>query len=266
MTRYRLKLAYHGAAFNGWQSQPDASGVQNAVEKALATFLRHPVRVVGASRTDTGVHAEGQIACFETDVVFDERRWLRALHALMPETIGVRSVQVTTPDFHPIFASIGKAYRYRIWVGEGRLPLLAPFVWEGHMALDVDAMRTAAQALIGRHDFSSFCASDSGAKTRERTVYEIALVESGPLVDVWVVGDGFLKQMVRSIVGTLVEIGRGSLAPTALSAVLAQRDRSRAGATAPARGLSLVEVFYERIVSVQELRAAAAAGFTLQTL
>ena len=265
MGRYRLKLAYQGTAFNGWQSQPDHSGVQNVVEKALATFLRHPVRVTGASRTDTGVHAEGQIACFDTDVSFDERRWMRALHGLMPDTIGVRALESVHPEFHPIFASIGKAYRYRVWVGEGRMPQLAPFVWEGHAKLDVGAMRSASLVLLGRHDFSSFCASDSGAKTRERTIFEIAIVESGPLLDFWVIGDGFLKQMVRSIVGSLVDVGRGRVSPKAFSHVLAAQDRNRAGVTAPARGLSLVEVFYERILRVAELRSAAAAGFSLQT-
>jgi tRNA pseudouridine38-40 synthase len=265
MPRYRLDLSYVGAAFNGWQSQADGSGVQDAVEKALATFLRHPVRIVGASRTDTGVHAEGQVACFESDAPYDERRWIRALHGLMPDGIGVRALGPVAMEFHPILASVGKAYRYRIWIGEGRLPQVAPFVWEGHQTLSLAAMRAGAAALVGRHDFSSFCASDSGAKTRVRTIFELELFEAGPLLDVWVVGDGFLKQMVRSIVGTLVEVGRGALAPADVAQILAARDRNEAGATAPARGLSLVEVFYERVVPVAALRQAAAAGFTLRT-
>lgn len=264
MARYRLDLSYVGAAFNGWQSQADSSGVQDAIEKALVTFLRHPVRLVGASRTDSGVHAEGQVACFDSAQPYDERRWLRALHGLMPDGIGVRALRPVADDFHPILDSVGKAYRYRVWVGEGRLPLLAPFAWEGHQTLDVEGMRQASQIFLGRHDFSSFCAADSGAKTRERTIFEIAIVAQGPLLDFWVVGDGFLKQMVRSMVGTLVEVGRGSYPPETVASILAMRDRKRAGMTAPAKGLSLVQVFYERIVTIAELRQAAAEGFSIR--
>lgn len=264
MARYRLNLSYLGAAFNGWQSQSDGSGVQDALQKALATFLRHPVRVIGASRTDAGVHAEGQVACFDTPEVFDERRWLRALHALIPADIGVRAITPVADDFHPILASRAKAYRYRVWVGEGRLPLLAPFVWEGHVGLNVEAMQVACKFFLGRHDFSSFCAADSGAKTRERTILECEVVAQGPLLDFWVIGDGFLKQMVRSMVGTLVEVGRGCYPPESVAAILAMRDRKQAGMTAPARGLALVQVFYEHIASISDLRREAANGFSMR--
>lgn len=263
MARYRLDLAYFGDAFNGWQSQKDGSAVQDAVERSLQVFLRHPVRVIGASRTDAGVHAEQQVAIFDSDMPFDHHRWLRSLHALMPKSIGVVALRAVAPDFNPLGDNTGKLYRYRLWRGEERLPFLSPYVWDSLPPLQIEAMRRAAAMLVGTHDFTSYCAVDAGAKTRVRTIVELELRERGPLVDIWVLGHGFLKQMVRTIVGTLVEVGRGAISLEEFAAILPAKNRDAAGPTAPAQGLSLVRVFFQPLPSIAEMVATADQGFAL---
>lgn len=250
---FRLDLKYNGASFHGWQSQPSGKSIQDHVEKALATLLRHPVRLIAAARTDSGVHAEHQVAIFRTSVEPDERRWLKGLFGLLPESVGVMAVTRVDASFHPIYAAKGKAYCYRIWRGAARNPFIAPYTWTLHKVLDVKAMRQAAQDLVGRHDFTSFCAVDSSAKTRERTILQIEIVEKGPLLEIWVLGEGFLKQMIRNIVGTLVDVGSGKTPADGMSQMLAAKNRTAAGPTALADGLTLVEIFYDEIPDVAEM-------------
>lgn len=260
---YRLDLCYQGTHYQGWQSQPSETGVQDRLEHALATFLRHPVRVTASSRTDAGVHAEQQVVTFKTHVPIDPVRLSRALNSLLPKDIGVLNVQVAKPDFHPILSSLGKAYRYRLWQSEAKNPFVAPFVWKLHPRIDIATIKRLAQEFVGTHDFTSFCATDSSAKTRERTIFEMRVEERGPLVDIWIIGNGFLKQMVRAIVGTLIEFADGKHQGTSIGAMLAARDRKAGGSTAPAQGLSLVHVFYERVMSCEELIRESSQGFTV---
>lgn len=256
-TLYRIDLAYIGSRYHGWQSQKSRCSIQDHLEQALSTLLRHPVKVVGASRTDSGVHAEHQVAVFRSQVPFAPERWLRSLNGLLPEDVGVLSVAPTTEDFHPITSATGKAYRYRLWQGGSRHPQLHPYCWTLLRGLDISAMRAAALHLVGMHDFSSFCASDSSAKTRHRLLWEVEIFEDGPMIEVWIIGKGFLKQMVRIMVGTLVDIGLGKYHPDDLMDIIKQRDRTAAGGTAPANGLTLVEIFFAQIASAQELRQRA---------
>lgn len=193
------------------------------------------------------------MATFRTSVPPDERRWLKSLAGLLPPGIGVTSLVPVGDEFHPIYSAKGKAYCYRVWRGAARNPFLAPFVATTHRDLDIVAMRAGALVLAGRHDFTSFCAVDSSAKTRERTVTAIEIVERGAVVEFWVLGEGFLKQMVRNIVGTLLEVGSGKRLSADVATILAAKDRTRAGATAPAEGLMLVEVFYDVIPDVREV-------------
>jgi tRNA pseudouridine38-40 synthase len=257
--RYRIDLRYLGAPFEGWQSQPAGTAVQDHLERALATILRHPVRVTGSARTDSGVHAEHQVATFATAVPMALERWHKSLHGLLHEAIGVTAIAPVEGDFHPILSAKGKVYCYRIWRGTTRDPFAAPLCWRHYGPLDVAAMRQEAQALVGLHDFTSFCATDSGAKTRERRVVEIELVERGALLELWVLGEGFLKQMVRTIVGTLVDVGAGRLERGAVARILAARDRKAGGMTAAAHGLTLVRVLYDRLEPLAELRRAREA-------
>jgi tRNA pseudouridine38-40 synthase len=260
---YRLDLRYIGTPFQGWQSQTNGSGIQDHVERALATILRHPTRVVGASRTDSGVHAEHQVATFRTPIAFDEIRWLKSLNGILPPEIGVTAVQPVVAAFHPIYSARGKAYRYRLWQGATRHPMLTPYVWTLHRDLDREAMRRAAASLVGTHDFTSFCALDSSAKTRVRQVLEISISDHGPLVDIWVVGKGFLKQMIRIMVGTLVEIGMGKRAPEDMANIILAQNRDAAGITAPANGLTLIEIFYGDVLTSAALKDRMGHSFNL---
>jgi tRNA pseudouridine38-40 synthase len=260
---YRLDVAYLGTKFPGFQCQAGGSAIQDNIEHALSVFFRERTKIVGASRTDAGVHAEGQVVSFRTEQIFDEHKWLRALNALTDSDIGIRRVARAAPGFHPIYGAKGKAYRYRIWQGNCRSPFMLPFVWEVIPKIDVDLFIRSAALLVGEHDFSSFCNTDSSAKTRIRHIFEIFIDNRGPLLDVWVVGNGFLKQMVRIIVGTLVEQATGIITGESLPQILQAKSRIAAGKTAPARGLTLVEVFYEEIPPVASLIAKANGGFTL---
>ncbi len=248
-TPYRLDIAYMGTPYHGWQSQTSGRTLQDHLEKALEVLLRHPVQTIAASRTDSGVHAEQQVVLFRTDQPFAEERWVRSLNGLLPESMGILNISPVPEGFHPIYSAKGKVYRYRIWKGSSRHPQWAPITWNVHRPLDVAAMGQAAESFIGSHDFTSFCAVDSSAKTRTRHVYGIHIVESGPLVEIWVFGKGFLKQMVRIMVGTLVEIGVGRRPAYSIPDILRGQNRALAGKTAPAQGLSLVRVFYGELPS-----------------
>ncbi len=261
---YRLDLKYIGASFQGWQSQTNGSGIQDHLERALGIILRHPTRTIAASRTDSGVHAEHQVAIFRTKMPFDPIRWLKSLNGILPPDIGVTGVTPIAPEFHPIYAARGKAYRYRLWQGATRHPMMCPYVWTMHRNVDIQAMRTAAEYLIGTHDFTSFCALDSSAKTRRRHILEVTIMEHGPLIDIWVIGKGFLKQMVRIIVGTLVEIGLGKRAPEDMQKILLALDRKAAGITAPANGLTLIEIFYEDVLTAAALKERIGMGFNFK--
>jgi tRNA pseudouridine38-40 synthase len=252
---FRMDLKYLGAGYHGWQSQPSGAGIQDHVEKALGTLLRHPVRLIAAARTDSGVHAEHQVTIFRTSVTPDERRWLKGLYGLLPSNIGVTSLVAVADEFHPIYSATGKVYCYRVWRGAARNPFVAPVVTTLHRELNVDLMREAARTFVGRHDFTSFCALDSSAKTRERTVTDIQIVERGPVVEFWVLGEGFLKQMVRNLVGTLLDVGATKTSVKDVKVILEARDRTRAGATAPAEGLSLIEVFYDPMPALKDVIA-----------
>ncbi len=260
---YVLDIMFVGTSFHGWQSQTDGNTIQNKIEKALTTFLRHDVRVNGASRTDSGVHAESFTATFATPQKFDEYTWIQSLSALLPPEIAVGGISKAPQDFHPIKSAKAKAYRYRVWMKNVRHPMLAPFVWQVSPQLDVDLLRQAITQFEGTHDFTSFCASNSNAKTHTRKIFEIKVLRHADLLDIWVIGEGFLKQMVRNLAGTAVEVGLGKRSPDEISGILEAKDRTKAGQTAPAQGLSLVKVFYDQIPTVESLATQASQGFTL---
>ena len=260
---YILDIAFVGTTFYGWQSQTGGNTVQNKLEKALSTFLKSDIKVMGASRTDSGVHADSFTAIFSTSEKFDRFIWGQSLAALLPEDISVRNISIAPEGFHPITSSNAKAYRYRLWMDHVRHPMLAPYVWRVSPHLDVERLADALKNFVGRHDFTSFCASNSTAKTHERTVLEIKVIQHGSLIDIWVVGEGFLKQMVRNLVGTAVEIALGKYEADEISGIFAAKDRTKAGQTAPALGLSLVKVFYDQIPTVETLVAQASQGYTL---
>ncbi|WP_141736239.1 tRNA pseudouridine(38-40) synthase TruA [Oligoflexus tunisiensis] len=262
---YRMDLAYIGSAFQGWQSQPSGQTVQDVLEKALRTALRQELRVMGASRTDTGVHAEHQVATFRSREPINCELVLRSLQALVPPTIGVLELRPWATDFHPILSAKSKVYRYRIWLGTPQNPFTRPYVWSMHHALDLAALEEAARNLLGTHDFRSFCASDASVVTYDRTILDVRWVQRGPLLEFYILGDGFLKQMVRSLVGTLVKVGLGKLKPDDIKTILSAQDRRQAGQTAPAHGLSLLRIFYDVTEKIPEslISSGSEFGFSL---
>jgi tRNA pseudouridine38-40 synthase len=240
----KLIVQYDGTDYVGWQRQPNGVSIQELIERAIEPIEGRPVAVIGAGRTDAGVHALGQVASVQLESAIEAATLLRALNATLPEDVRVASVEEAAGDFNARFSATGKVYAYRIWTGAFLPPFERRYFWHVPTPLDVDTMREASRALQGTHDFSAFRAAGSEAATSERTVRELRIdVEEARLI-VTVAGDGFLRYMVRAIVGTLVEVGQGRRPVDGVAAALASRDRSRAGPTAPAKGLVLLRVEY----------------------
>jgi tRNA pseudouridine38-40 synthase len=241
-----LVLEYDGTDFAGWQSQAQGERtVQATLAAALAEFTSGPVRVVGAGRTDAGVHAEGQVAAATLDTRLDAATLLRALNAKLPPDLAVVAAAPAPDGFDPRREAKGKLYRYAVWNGTEPSPLRRRRWHHVREALDLAAVRAAAAALVGRHDFASFQGAGSSASSSVRTLTRAAIEgEARGEVRFELEGDGFLRHMVRNAVGTLLEVGLGRRDASSLPALLAARDRSRAGPTAPACGLTLVRVDY----------------------
>lgn len=234
-------MAYDGTAYHGWQRQPSGlPTIQATLEDRISDLLKQPVTVDGASRTDAGVHARDQLAAATYTHPMPAKGFVKALNTRLPDDIAIREAEEVPLDFTPRFANQGKTYCYRFYEGRLRRPLVDRVAWRVGWTLDMEAMEAAGQALVGTHDFTSFAASDGTHQTAVRTVYSLT-VRRGPwdLVELTIEGRGFLKQMVRNIAGTLVEVGRGHRAPEWVAEALAARDRSAAGPTAAARGLVL---------------------------
>ena len=253
MRNVKLILQYEGAGYAGWQLQNNAATVQGTLEAALATILQEKTRVSGAGRTDAGVHALGQVAAFKTTSGIELERLSRSLNGILPPDIRVKSVCEVAEDFVPRFAR-EKTYRYAFTCEKSLSPFQRRYAWSVGERLDFDAMRAAAAMLVGEHDFSSFTAAGGGKTEHTRKVHGIEFGPGG-IVDACdgegdvhyfdIAANGFLYKMVRNIVGTLVEIGRGKIAPEEIPEIIAAKDRSLAGPTAPAHGLCLVSIRYD---------------------
>ena len=240
----RLIVEYDGTGLCGWQRQDNGPTVQQHLEEALAKLLQHGVSVTGASRTDAGVHARGQVAGFRTDRTIPLVGVRRGLNTFLPDCIAVRAADEMPDDWHPRFSATGKHYRYSILVRPDRSPRFARFAWHHPEALAIAPMIEAARALLGEHDFSAFRAAGCSAKTTLRRVDAIDITQRGELLEFDVRGNAFLRHMVRILVGTLSEVGTGRRPVSEVSEILMSKDRTRAGLTAPAGGLELVEVSY----------------------
>ena len=240
----KLTLQYDGTDFVGWQRQPNGVSIQELVERALEPIEGQPVTVIGAGRTDAGVHALGQVASVQLESAIDTVSLVRALNATLPDAVRVTAVDEAPADFNARFAAAGKLYEYRIWNGPVVPPFERRYVWHVPQTLDLARMREAGGALVGRHDFAAFRAAGSDVATSERTLKCLNVEAVNEKVTLMVAGDGFLRHMVRAIAGTLVDVGLGRRSIDSVAAALASRDRAQAGATAPARGLFLVRVEY----------------------
>jgi tRNA pseudouridine38-40 synthase len=244
MPTYRLTLAYRGTAYAGWQRQENALAVQQVVEEALARLLGRPARVVGASRTDAGVHARGQAAHLELPEPFLERGLVHGANHHLPEDVRVLAAAVMPPGFHARKHAVGKEYVYRLSRAPVLSPLDSPFMAAVPAAADLDRMARAAALLPGRHDFSAFALAGGSHGQPFRHIFSARWEERGDELAFRVVGEGFLRGMVRALVGTLVEVGTGRRTPESFGELLAGRPRSAAGPTAPAHGLVLQQVLY----------------------
>ncbi len=248
--KIKLKIAYDGTHYSGWQIQKFGTGVQEKVEEALAKlFPTHP-RLHSSSRTDTGVHALGMVAHFEVppkDYKLSGPKLQLALNAWLPADIRITSVSRAPKEFHARFDATGKQYRYFVWNNSAMNPLLRHTAWHVPRTLNIHAMRHAAALFIGKHDFRSFSANQGYERTTTvRTLTGCAIKRNASLLTFVIEGDGFIYKMCRGIVGTLVQIGLGKFPETDVRKMLAHKDRRAAGMTAPAQGLVLWKVFYKR--------------------
>jgi tRNA pseudouridine38-40 synthase len=240
----KLVIEYDGTDFAGWQRQAGQRTVQGCLEDAFAAMVGAPVRITGAGRTDAGVHAEGQVASAKVEAGIPAAGFLRGLNAHLPPDIAVRELADVPETFDARRSARGKVYRYLIWTHVVRSPHRARWSWHHRAALDSHALREAAAAFVGQHDFRGFRAADCERRSTVRLIRSFTVVRDGALITCEVEGTAFLKNMVRIMIGTLVAAGRHQLDADAIRALLAAGDRSKAGVTAPAHGLTLVQVIY----------------------
>jgi tRNA pseudouridine38-40 synthase len=246
MRNIKLTVQYDGTDYHGWQVQSHHDTVQGRILKALTTMLKYPVTCTGASRTDAGVHAIGQIANFRipSEKVITRTAFYRGLNSLTPEDIIIADVQEVEPEFHARFDSRAKTYCYQILNAPQSSVYHRRFSWHIRQPLDVDAMREGARCLRGEQDFASFQASSCSAETSIRTVHAVHILRERHLIRCVIKANAYLHKMVRNIIGTLVGVGTGKIASKSVREILDAKDRRQAGVTAPARGLFLVTVHY----------------------
>jgi tRNA pseudouridine38-40 synthase len=242
--KYFFRVEYDGSRYGGWQRQTNAATIQATLETAFSTVLRRPCAVVGAGRTDAGVHARCQCAHIETAAALDPAAVRLSVNALLPFDIAIDRLLPVEDAFHARFSAISRRYRY--YLCTKKRPLLFKRAWMVFYPIDWRMVRRSAEALCGTHDFSTFCAAGSGARHARCTVTEASLTEENDLIVFTIEANRFVYTMVRSIVGTLIDIGRGRITDP-MADLLASRDRARAGMTAPACGLVLDRVFYEGV-------------------
>lgn len=245
MRRMLLVVSYDGTGYCGWQLQPEMLTVEEVLNKALSSLLKEDITVIGASRTDSGVHARGNVAVFDTETRIPAEKLMYALNQFLPEDIRIQSSREVSPSFHPRRVNSRKTYEYRILNRRVLLPterLYSNFVY---YALDTEAMQAAAAYLTGEHDYKSFCSVKTQAESTVRTIYSLEVSRVGDIITISVTGSGFLYNMVRIIAGTLIEVGRGALRPERVGEILAGCDRNLAGPTSPAQGLTLIGIEYD---------------------
>ena len=243
--RVKMTVAYDGTNYKGWQVQPNGITIEEVLNKNLSNLLGEEIVVSGASRTDSGVHSLGNIAVFDTNTRMPADKIAFALNQRLPEDIVVQGSSEVEDGWHPRYQNSRKTYEYRILNRTFRMPTRRLDTYFYHYPLDVEKMKKAASYLVGEHDFKSFCAIGAQVKTTVRTIYACDVEKGGDIITIRVTGNGFLYNMVRIIAGTLVQIGGGAIEPEAMEAILLKKDRSAAGPTAPAHGLTMMGIEFE---------------------
>ncbi len=244
MRRIKLTVAYDGTAYAGWQLQPGQPTVEAKLNRALSAITGEEIKVIGASRTDAGVHALGNVAVFDTDCSIPAEKICFAVNSRLPEDIRVQSSCEVPMDFHPRKVNSRKSYEYKILNRRIALPRERLYSHHVYQALNIEDMQAAATYLVGEHNFKSFCSVHTQVLDTVRTIYELQVLQQGAIITVSITGSGFLYNMVRIITGTLLEVGHGAYPPEKVIEMLDGCNRSLAGPTAPAKGLTLVEIRY----------------------
>ena len=245
MKRVKLVVAYDGSTYHGWQIQPGAPTIEGELNKALSELLQEEIQVIGASRTDSGVHALCNVAVFDTKSRIPAEKISYALNQRLPEDIRIQESVEVEADFHPRHCNSRKTYEYRILNRPFPLPTKRLYAHFTYVPMNIEMMQAAADYLVGEHDFKSFCSVNSTVETTVRTIYELTVEKQEEEIVIRVCGGGFLYNMVRIIAGTLMEAGRGAIRPEQVKDILEAKDRQAAGPTAPACGLTLVKYEFE---------------------
>ena len=245
MKRIKLTVAYDGTNYCGWQIQPNGITVQEILENCLEDLTGKKTEILGASRTDAGVHAFGNVAVFDTDMRMPGEKFSFALNQRLPEDIRIQKSEEVSLDFHPRYRESEKTYLYRILHRQFPIPTERLYSHFTYIPLDVEKMAEAGRYLVGEHDFKSFCGAGAQVKTTVRTIKKVQVSREGSLITIEIRGKGFLYNMVRIIAGSLIEIGGGMYPPEHMKEILEARDRQAAGPTAPARGLTLAGIRYK---------------------
>lgn len=244
MRRIKLIVAYDGTEYSGWQIQPEAPTIEMYLDKAIHELTGENVHVIGASRTDAGVHAYGNVAVFDTESTIPGDRFTFALNRFLPDSIVIQDSWEVAGDFHPRHCNTRKTYEYRILNTAVPLPQKRNFTWHVAGSIDIEKMREAAAYIVGEHDFKSFCCVKTQAESTVRTIYSLEVLQEGSEIIIRIKGNGFLYNMVRIITGTLIQVGKGRFEPEYVKQMLEAKDRTVAGQTAPPQGLTLVGIEY----------------------
>lgn len=245
MKRVKLVIAYDGTKYCGWQKQPNAITVEEVINRELTKLLDEDIEVIGSSRTDSGVHALGNVAVFDTKTRIPAEKITYALNQRLPGDIVIQSSCEVAPDFHPRYHKSCKTYEYKILNREFMIPTMRLYYHFVYKKLDTDKMQEAANYLVGEHDFKSFCSTKIQVKSTVRTIYSLDVIREGDEIILRVRGNGFLYNMVRIIAGTLINVGLGIMEPSSIPNILNSTERKKVGPNAPAHGLTLVNIEFK---------------------
>ncbi len=245
MKRVKLVVAYDGTNYHGWQVQDNGITIEEVLNRTISELVQEDIKVIGASRTDAGVHACGNVAVFDTESRIPGDKFSFALNQRLPEDIRIQESCEVDADFHPRYADTVKTYEYNILNRRFEMPSKRLYAAFCYYPMDIERMNQAAAYLVGEHDFKSFCSAGAQVQTTVRTIYAVNVTKEDDMVHIRITGNGFLYNMVRIIAGTLMQVGTGLMEPERVKEILEARDRSKAGPTAVAKGLALVEIRYE---------------------
>ena len=245
MKRFKMIVAYDGTNYNGFARQPNGVTIQETLEEAISKIVQHEVRTLGAGRTDQGVHAKGQCVTFDSETKVPAEKLAKAINSQLPLDISVKSVEEVSMDFQPRFGAKRKTYRYQLLNAQVRDPFLYKYSLQYPYKLDIELMQEAANEMVGKHDFACFCSAGSSVKDTVREIYSIQIKKHEELVTVDICGNGFLYNMVRIIIGTLLRVNEGKLSTGDIKKIINGKDRQKAGPTVPPQGLTMLEIIYE---------------------